>query len=300
MRREAATKLKEEKKKKGRRGRKGKEEQEEEEDELEIPQPRVELSTVRSEIFPLAPRLGPDEVESWLQWAISASRGMGYGFLGHSNGNFESNIDPAYLRIVRSKLISLEPKDLRNKCIVTAIIAKLSMQLYLKSDCEKYTEELEDHAKELGEPFQIALAIRWRLDYDEWILQTSADTPNESGGARIKRLKGILDQTKSYLSFTEKTSDILLQRDATKRVMNAYLEIGQGPPPFGPATEEEHFASLDELDLISPEDVQDFEKQDLFWLRKFSRARGMFFFRKMKDLGIGGPASASSPAAKET
>ena len=69
--------------------------------------------------------------------------------------------------------------------------------------------------------------------------------------------------------------------------MNVYLEIGQGEPPFKTG-ENEVFATLSELELISPEDVADFEKNDLFWLRKFSRARGLFYFYKLKTLGLSG------------
>jgi hypothetical protein len=89
------------------------------------------------------------------------------------------------------------------------------------------------------------------------------------------------DRTKEMVSFAQNTVDAELKRDAYKRLMNIYLEIGEGPPPFGSGQDEEIFATEAELDTVSPLNVEDYEKSDLYWLRKFSRARAMYFYKKM-------------------
>merc|ERR1711871_411636 len=104
-------------------------------------------------------------------------------------------------------------------------------------------DEFEETSQELEDPFQSALAMRWRLDFNDWRLNTFADVPSENGHQKLKRLKGLLDQTKVYQEMTEKISDVHLKRDAIKRVMNVYLEIGQGEPPFKTG-ETEVFATL--------------------------------------------------------
>ena len=45
------------------------------------------------------------------------------------------------------------------------------------------------------------------------------------------------------------------------------------------------FGTPEDLELIGALEIEDNEKNDLFWLRKFSRARAMSFFVEMKALG---------------
>jgi hypothetical protein len=66
--------------------------------------------SIRSEILPLASGFsgaGPDESQYWIQWAICAVKGWGYGFLGHP-GCWQSDISYEYLREVRSRLLTVE------------------------------------------------------------------------------------------------------------------------------------------------------------------------------------------------
>ena len=84
----------------------------------------------------------------------------------------------------------------------------------------------------------------------------------------------------------ENLKDAHLHRDALKRIANVYLEIARGAPPFGPINEPEIFSTIEELDLLSIEVVEENEAVDLIWLRKFSKARGIYHFRKMRELCV--------------
>ena len=57
---------------------------------------------------------------------------------------------------------------------MAAILVKICLLLNLKADCEKYMDEFEETSQELEDPFQSALAMRWRLDFDDWRLNTFA------------------------------------------------------------------------------------------------------------------------------
>ena len=126
--------------------------------------------------------------------------------------------------------------------------------------------------------FYKALARRFRLDLDEWFEAHQDDSP-VSGIKKFKKLQKKLNLIKEYLDCSKKSLDIHLTRDAYKRLANMYIEISQGPPPFGNA-DEEVFASKEDLELTTQLEIQDNEQNDLSWLRKFSKARALFFIAK--------------------
>ena len=80
-----------------------------------------------------------------------------------------------------------------------------------------------------------------------------------------------------------KSSDIHLKRDSLKRLANVYIEISHGLPPFGPA-DSEIFAIRADLEATTQLEIDDNEKNDLYWLRKFSKVRGVYYIEKMRDL----------------
>jgi len=178
----------------------------------------------------------------------------------------------------------------------------MSMQLNLKADCEKYTDDFENYAKvkpstylliakhkhellqEIGDDHYRAIAKRNRLDYEEWMWAALDEGPM-TGAQRIKRQQKTLNQTKEYLAFASKSTDLHIRKDALKRMANMYVEISQGAPPFG-AAEDEVFATTAELELLGDLEIEDNEKSDLYWLRKFSRARAVYFVKKMREVGL--------------
>ena len=112
----------------------------------QIPAARADLCTIRSDILPMSSKLSPDESEYWLEWALTATKGLGFGMFCHA-GHWDNDVPYDYLREIRSKLVDCEPKDLSTKLAISAVVAKLSMQLRLKNDCEKYVEDFESLAK---------------------------------------------------------------------------------------------------------------------------------------------------------
>ena len=73
-------------------------------------------------------------------------------------------------------------------------------------------------------------------------------------------------------------------RDAWKKIVNIYIEIARGEPPFGSGDNTEVFAAIEDLDMFPPEVVEEKERLDLLWLRKFSKARSVHCFRKMREV----------------
>ena len=86
-----------------------------------------------------------------------------------------------------------------------------------------------------------------------------------------------------YLKRAEKSKDLHLSRDAWKKITNVYIQIAQCEPPFGSDSNKEVFASILELQSFSPEVVDENERTDLVWLRKFSKARSIYCFQKMSE-----------------
>ena len=88
----------------------------------------------------------------------------------------------------------------------------------------------------------------------------------------------------NYLKIAQKLNDIHINRDAWKKLANVYIEIASGEPPFGSNGGTEVFAAIEDLEPFSPEVVEENERLDLMWLRKFSKARSIYCFRKMREL----------------
>lgn len=253
---------------------------------LEFPAPRAELCTVRAELFPLSQWLGPGEIDHWLEWSLAVMKGLGYGMFNHA-GNWDSIVSYDYLREIRSRLQDYmkDTTDMSTRAAILATMTVMSMQLNLKADTEKFSEEFEDLAKESGDDHLRAIARRTSLDCQEWLQSLERDEVL-TGVQRLKQCQKVLEKTKEMVAFAKNTLDVELKRDAYKRIMNVYLDIGQGPPPFGSKGDVEIFATEAELDAVNPLDIEDNEKSDLFWLRKFSRVRALHYFKKMKELAV--------------
>ena len=96
----------------------------------------------------------------------------------------------------------------------------------------------------------------------------------------------ILPIAKEYLKFADMGSDVVMQRDAVKRLINVYVEISNVPsdspddilPPHAP---------LDKLEsLFTPSEIETKESTATLtnanWLRQYGRARARQVFALLK------------------
>ena len=90
---------------------------------------------------------------------------------------------------------------------------------------------------------------------------------------------------KDYVRYAKMCPDIHIQRDALKRLANTYIEIDSSPDPFGGGDGQEvERGSEESLALFGALEIEELEETDLAWLKKFSRVRGVLFFREMRDI----------------
>jgi len=245
------------------------------------------IESVRSELF-LNTHTDSDEVHSWIQWAIAASDGLGLGFMG-LQGAVDEVETPArsaeFFRDVKSRLHDAEkmisPDDFTSQMLISCVIMKVCAQLNLRKEAGSYAEQYEQHADRLQDIYHQALARKYRYDFEEW------NTYIKEGGitAKLRRFMLLLGFAKSYYRAAEKTADLQLQRDAIKRVLNVFIEVAQVSTQSGNPVE----ANLqDELDMLSPEEVDEKETTDIHFLKKYSRTRATEFLERLKEKRVQG------------
>ena len=212
--------------------------------------------TVKSEMMPFVKRHGRSVVSTYLQWALSVTGGIGYGFMGlgsHSSMqqsvemNCMSTESGQLLWEVYARLAQLEAdfrkedaeskvnrqsyrvEEQRNRFLLNVVMAKVSMQLGMKEECARAVDmmtkvlaELKKNTKPpVGEVVFSALALRFQLDLEQLQIPLAV-----SCHTRMHALMETIAKAKEYLSFAEKTRDVQLQRDALKRIANALVEVG--------------------------------------------------------------------------
>lgn len=71
----------------------------------------------------------------------------------------------------------------------------ISYKLNLRGECEKFVDECEQYSSNLESSSLQALVSRWKLDWNEWNVETDSQTTT-NGTQRIKKLQILLEITK--------------------------------------------------------------------------------------------------------
>ena len=88
----------------------------------------IDLCTLRSEILPMNSKFTFDEIENWMQWAISSSKGLGFGAFGHS-GKWDDEVSYDFMRDIRSRLPQVETNNVEVCTSLALLNSSLSMQV---------------------------------------------------------------------------------------------------------------------------------------------------------------------------
>ena len=254
---------------------------------------------VRSELLPFINNFGGTDVALWVQWALSESGGVGYGLFGQISPatsvegilvSKSSMKDPdvktydSFLKEVRARLLEVEndidkriisDRDYRQgekeeRILLNAALAKIAAQIGIKEQVAKHVEMMENLVMSLklintrnlqnGDVHYIALAKRFRLDYEEW------DTPTFLLPDKLlQRLMDLLQIAKDYLNAAEICCDWNLKKDAYKRIINIFCDISNIPQPQNEAPIV--FETTEKLKYFSEEDINDRETSSPSWTR---------------------------------
>jgi hypothetical protein len=283
-------------------------------------------STVRSELLPFTKQVGRSLVSLWAHWAISASGGLGYGFmcLGTSPAEVELCGVPQIaqrekmdlLWEVRSRLSEVEDglcrkydaskiehipinlEEQRDRFLLNLALAKVCAQLNLSRECGMAISVMEAILVDLqtysvpptAEPLLAAITCRCKLDLEEWMMPL--DIAMEK---KVQRLLSDLQTAKQYYAHAEKAADVQLQRDALKRIINIYVEASGTPMARG----EDPIAdgSMESLMLYNVRDIEEREKVDTIFLRKFGKLRALAYLKKLKFLAVPDPEGTETLTA---
>lgn len=254
---------------------------------------------VRSEILPFSNKFARSDTALWIQWALSESGGVGYGLFGQLSAAISAegilvlksnmtNPDPKtydnFLKEVRARLLEVEndidkrivnDRDYRQgekeeRILLNAALAKVSAQLGIKDKVGKHVETMENLVMSLkltntrnlqnGDVNYIALAKRFRLDFEEW------DTPTFLLPDKLlQRLMDLLQIAKDYLKAAESSCDWNLKKDAYKKMINLFCDICNVPQAQNEAPIV--FETSEKLKYFSEDDINDKETSSPSWTR---------------------------------
>ena len=187
-----------------------------------------------------------------------------------------------------------KPGDKECRVLLNALLAKVCFQLNLRRDCELAIETLEiitadmRHFTQNMDHTYVAIARRCRYDLEEWKIPSGS-----SPEGLANKLLALLGHAKTYLSSVEKTNDKLLLRDALKRLMNIYADFSSLPYPdvqpsgytLGPG--ESYPPAPGDKDMLASftaAEVNEKEKTDPLWLRRFGRAKAALLLERYKQV----------------
>lgn len=234
---------------------------------------------------------------SVVEWALMICEGASLGILGVPmitvNKDFsERRRDKERDRIraeakgAREKLQECLQNNKPNSPAVLmslyATLAKLCLHLGLRSDAGSNIALMEDVVHTLNQKRPIALARKFRVDYEEWLMEatTASTTPSQ---VRLKKIQSLLGYVKEYYAAAKECDDFNLYRDACKRLMNIYVDISNIPDPLG--TPPREMGTLEELTLFTATQIEESEATDILWMKLYSKARAIIFMRELKTIG---------------
>lgn len=274
-----------------------------------------DLGTIHAEILPLLDHFGRNEISAWIQWAVSTCGGASMAILGQNCSNprekvglnwnmmVEEQPSVQLLREVRKRLLEVESKvtatptnakahldhkhvNIETRVLIYLLLTKISAQIgehketgHFLYQLERICEELRDfQARSTDSLYYTAIAIRMRMDYEEW----SVPDLVSDGWILTFYVNKQLPLAKKYLKCCEELSDVIMQRDALKRMMNIYLEVSSIPLS---EDHDEKSQTLSQLGDVSESVVEENEANNPEWLQKNGHLRATACLHKMQQLG---------------
>jgi hypothetical protein len=276
---------------------------------------KLAAGTLQAELYPLTQTFGRDQATLWIEWAISKAGALSFGFLGQScldpmpdtgfslsraNTTEDGSMAEEFLQQVRARLLDLESalsspgehsklsnvKGIRIEARVVnfVLLFKVTVQLGLKKEAGQCLMQLEDacatlrkqQCDSLDSIVYHALAMRFRLDYEEWTISHLV-----SDAWMLSHLVNrMLPLCRQYRNLCALTGDVVLQRDAIKRQINLYSQIGAIP-----VSDESDVIQLSSGRVTALTSVElEAHEQNVEWLQKHGAIRAGLLFEEMVKL----------------
>jgi hypothetical protein len=276
---------------------------------------KLAAGTLQAELYPLMQTFGRDQATLWIEWAISKAGAASFGFLGqscldplpdvgfdlmHSRGHSSGELSEEYLMQIRARLLELEaalsnPGEnakltsqrgvrLEARVVNFFLLCKVTVQLGLKKEAGQCIMQLDDACQalrrmqcdSLDSSVYHALALRYRLDYEEWNMSAMV-----SDAWLLSHLVNkVLPLCKQYRTACNLTGDVTLQRDAIKRQINLYSQVGGIP-----SSDESDVGaqSMERVAALTPAEIDAYE-QNVEWIQKNGVHRALVLFDEMTQL----------------
>ena len=245
-----------------------------------------------------------------VEWALMICEGASLGLLGVPMISMQKDFS-ARRRDKERERLKAEAKGAREKlqdCLqnhkpkhpaillsVYSTLAKLCMQMGLRTDAGGHIAMLEETALSYNQQRPIVLAKKFRMDYEEWL--SDATTPSTMPSqTKLKKAQALLVHCKSYYVSSKNSGDLNLIRDACKRLMNLFIDISNIPDPLG--TPPREMGSVNQLAEFTDFQVEENESSDILWMKLFSRARAVNLMRELRSIGAP-PASEENDEVTE-
>jgi hypothetical protein len=276
---------------------------------------KLAAGTLQAELYPLLQTFGKDQATLWIEWAISKAGAASFGFLGQScmdplpevgfdlmrsRSHSSGELSEEYLTQIRSRLLELEAalsnpgenskltsqRGVRVEARVVNffLLCKVTVQLGLKKEAGQCIMQLDDACQalrrlqcdSLDSAVYHALALRYRLDFEEWNMSAMV-----SDAWLLSHLVNkVLPLCKQYRTACNLTGDVTLQRDALKRQINLYSQVGAVP-----CADESDVGALTmaRVAALTPIEIDAYE-QNVEWIQKNGVHRALVLFDEMTQL----------------
>jgi hypothetical protein len=184
-----------------------------------------------------------------------------------------------------SKITSTRGVRLEARVVNFFLLAKLSAQLHMKKETGQALMQLEETCRamrqqqcdSLDSKVYSALALRLRLDYEEWSISAQVSEPWLLSHLTSK----ILPLAKQLRALSLQIGDVLLQRDALKRLINVYTEISAVDVHIDdevvPLTQKQ-------LSAMSPSELEEAESNDPEFNQRNGSTRAAILFIEYHNL----------------
>ena len=165
-------------------------------------------------------------------------------------------------------------------------LASLSSTLGIKKEAGLYINRFVNLSEKISNPHYQAIGCRMSLDFEEWVQSSAASYYSAKTSTRLKKLQTVLLNTKRFFGYASqcKNKDPELYFDAYKRLVNCYCDISTLPKEKSEDDtgnsddgDEDMFEKIRELqknlEMLTPQDIDDCEATDADWLREYSPVR---------------------------
>lgn len=162
-------------------------------------------------------------------------------------------------------------------------LCQLCFQLNHRKDTNTFIEKYINYCQTnlRGNLHYLAIGYRMQLDYEEWITGTTMSSMISQH--KLKRYQEILLIAKKYYNTAEQIKDLdyELYYDSWKRIINIFTDISAVPDtpgtPKPPSTE----TLLENLSMLTQDEIDQFEETDILWLKVYSRIRAKSYASKL-------------------